>query len=395
MIGGWVFRCHWTNDRKPQRLGNRFLEKANEGNFMKHLFRVLFAAGIMVTLFVTTSRVMAAGCSYSTTAREVICSDQEDLNGVNLETAGSTRFIVEPAPPDDTLFARRWYGRLADNANVYPSPTRTAVPLRNVGDGYLFATLLRQLNNDAGETWYEINPGEFVNEEDIQLAQVSDFQGVETTSQPERPFDWVVQKVRPSSVPDGAPDPAFDKLPRYTFVEVYNSIQGKDDWIWYDIGDGRWVKQTHFSIVDVDPRPKEIGKNEFWVEVDLFEQTFAAYEGDRLVYATLISSGLNRWPTNEGLFQVWDRFREYKMSGAEGNVDYYFLEDVPYIMYFDDLNGIALHGTYWHDRFGFKHSHGCVNMPIKDAEWTFNWSAEAPNDLWVWVHTSDPAENLE
>ena len=133
----------------------------------------------------------------------------------------------------------------------------------------------------------------------------------------------------------------------------------------------------------------------FWTEVDLYEQTFAAYEGDQMVYATLISSGLNRWPTREGLFQVWDRWYERKMSGAEGQVDYYYLEDIPYIMYFDELMGIGLHGTYWHDRFGYKHSHGCVNMPIKDAEWTFNWSAEAPNDLWVWVHTSDPMTHLE
>ena len=57
-------------------------------------------------------------------------------------------------------------------------------------------------------------------------------------------------------------------------------------------------------------------------------------------------------------------------------------------MFFD--NDIALHGAFWHDRFGYKHSHGCVNMPPRDAEWVFNWSAGAPNDLWVWVHTSDP-----
>jgi lipoprotein-anchoring transpeptidase ErfK/SrfK len=83
------------------------------------------------------------------------------------------------------------------------------------------------------------------------------------------------------------------------------------------------------------------------------------------------------------------------MSGAEGQVDYYYLEDIPYIMYFDQLNAIGLHGTYWHDRFGYKHSHGCVNMTILDAEWTFKWSENAPNDLWVWVHTSDPATHLE
>ena len=361
---------------------------------MKQLLRVLFAVGSIVTVFAATSRVMAAECHFSSAVEEATCSDQEILNVSLLDPTSFTQFIA-PDLPDSTLFGRRWYGRLADNANVYSSPIRASAPLRNVGDGYLYATILRQLQNDAGETWYEINPGEYVFEDDIQVAQVSDFQGVETTRQPKRPFGWVVQEVSPSKVPDGEPNPNFEELPRFTFVEIYDVVLGEDDWLWYDIGDGRWAKQTYFSIVNVDPRPEAVGVDEFWVEVDLFEQTFAAYEGDRLVYATLISSGLNRWPTNEGLFQVWDRFKEYKMSGAEGKADYYYLEDIPYIMYFDDLNGIALHGTYWHDRFGFKHSHGCVNMPIKDAEWTFNWSAEAPNDLWVWVHTSNPKTHLQ
>jgi lipoprotein-anchoring transpeptidase ErfK/SrfK len=109
-----------------------------------------------------------------------------------------------------------------------------------------------------------------------------------------------------------------------------------------------------------------------------------------LVYAGLVSSGLNRWPTYEGLFQVEERFLTNKMSGAEGKIDYYFVEDVPHTMYFDMKNEIALHGAYWHDRFGYKHSHGCVNMPPRDAEWIYNWSEEAPNKLWVYVHTSDP-----
>ncbi len=359
---------------------------------MNYLTLFLSIVGLSLALMNTTTQALAAECnSYP----EIIikCTNQSRKGESALTAAGAARFIT-PEQPENTLFGRRSYGRLADNANVYSSPTRAGAALRNVGDGYLFATIQRQLQNDAGETWYEINPGEYVYEDDIQVAQVSDFQGVETTGQPVRPFGWVVQEVRPSRVPDGEADLNLDKLPRFTFVEIYDVVQGEDDWLWYDIGDGRWARQTYFSIVDVDPRPEGVGKDEFWTEVDLFEQTFAAYEGDRLVYATLISSGLNRWPTNEGLFQVWDRFREHKMSGAEGKVDYYYLEDIPYIMYFDDHNGIALHGTYWHDRFGFKHSHGCVNMPIKDAEWTFNWSAEAPNDLWVWVHTSDPTTHL-
>jgi lipoprotein-anchoring transpeptidase ErfK/SrfK len=109
-----------------------------------------------------------------------------------------------------------------------------------------------------------------------------------------------------------------------------------------------------------------------------------------MVYAGLVSSGLNRWPTYEGLFQVFSRHLQIRMSGAEGQVDYYNIEDVPYTMYFDRTNEIALHGAYWHDRYGYKHSHGCVNMPPRDAEWIYYWSANAPSDLWVWVHTSNP-----
>jgi hypothetical protein len=185
-------------------------------------------------------------------------------------------------------------------------------------------------------------------------------------------------------------EPASDnvKLPRYTFFEVYDAVTADDGWIWYNIGGGRWMRQTYVSLIDTNPRPEGVGAEEYWVEIDLYEQSFAAYIGDRMVYAGLISSGLNRWPTHEGLFQVWDRHLKTKMSGAEGKIDYYFIEDVPHTMYFD--NDIALHGAFWHDRFGYKHSHGCVNMPPRDAEWIFNWSTGAPNDLWVWSHTSDP-----
>lgn len=345
--------------------------------------RLIPVVCILIVILATIGPVKAASCYLLDSFGEYACSSEPVPSQ-----------FVEPEPVADSLFGRRHYARLADNTNVYPQPTRAVAPKRNVGDGYIFVTVNQWFENEAGETWYEINYGEFVQEDDIQLAEPSDFEGVTVNWQPQRPFGWVVQDVTPSREPDGEPDPAFLELPRYTFVEIYDVVVGVDDWLWYNIGDGRWVKQTYFSLVDVSPRPEGVGPDEFWTEVDLYEQTFAAYEGDQMVYATLISSGLNRWPTREGLFQVFDRFYQNKMSGAEGKVDYYFIEDIPYIMYFDGLIGAALHGTFWHDRFGYKHSHGCVNMPIKDAEWTFNWSAGAPNDLWVWVHTSDPMDHL-
>ncbi len=351
--------------------------------------RIVFIATVLVVGFATAAPANAATCYFMEQIGEYVCASED--------TPEASSPFETPDEREDTLFGRRVYGRLADNANVYSQPTRASAIVRNVGDGYLFATVNRWSNNAAGETWYEINYGEYVHEDDIALVETSEFQGVEVTQQPERPFGWVVREITPSSEPDGEPNTLFAKLTRYDFVQIYNTVLGEDDWIWYDIGNGRWVKQTYFSIVDVSPRPEGVGENEYWTEVDLYEQTFAAYEGDRMVYATVISSGLNRFPTREGLFQVWERLDEYKMSGAEGREDYYFLEDIPSIMYFDKLIGAALHGTYWHDRYGYKQSHGCVNMTIKDAEWVYAWSApeNAPNDLWVWVHTSDPTDLLD
>jgi lipoprotein-anchoring transpeptidase ErfK/SrfK len=80
------------------------------------------------------------------------------------------------------------------------------------------------------------------------------------------------------------------------------------------------------------------------------------------------------------------RLQTDKMQGSyepDGS-DFYYLERVPWVMYFD--KGRALHGEYWHDRLGFKRSHGCVNLAPLDARWLFNW---APKDTAVWVY--DPS----
>ncbi len=300
----------------------------------------------------------------------------------------SNTFVV-PEIPANSFLDRTRYGRLTKDTYVYNAPGGSVV--RHEPYGYLTVTVngWETLN---GERWYMISHGEYIREANLIDEQMSTFRGVELLRQPERPFGWIVARgnVIPSRAPYGEPDATLGILYRYDFVEIYDAVEDEEGWLWYDVGDGRWLRQTEMSLVDLSKRPAEVGENEYWTEVDLYEQTFAAYEGDRMVFATLISSGLNRWPTYEGLFQVFDRHVQTKMSGAEGQVDYYYVQDVPHTMYFDELTEIALHGAYWHDRFGFKHSHGCVNMPPYTSEWVFNWSAEADHDLWVWVHTSDP-----
>lgn len=350
---------------------------------MSRIFLVgaLLSAG---ALFLMTGRSVAAAASCYVLSAEV---------GYVCDTKPPPSMYIPPTPRYDSILPKMKFGRLADNVDVHTEPNINSPVVRNAGDGYLWFSIQDIANNNSeGRLWYMINPGEWVRGEDISLKDASEFTGFELRSQPKRPFGWMIVDYWYSDAPGTEPSPTAIKLPRYTPVEVYDAVVDDQGWIWYDIGFGRWMRQTYLSIVDVNPRPEEVGPDEYWVEVDLYEQNFAAYEGDRMVYAGLVSSGLNRWPTYEGLFQVWERHMMTDMSGAEGRVDYYVVEDVPHTMYFDF--DIALHGAYWHDRFGYKHSHGCVNMPPRDAEWIFFWSENAPNDLWVWVHTSDPMNHL-
>jgi LysM repeat protein len=104
-----------------------------------------------------------------------------------------------------------------------------------------------------------------------------------------------------------------------------------------------------------------------WIDVDLSEQRVTAYEGQTPVRTTLVSTGLPRTPTPEGQFRIWIKLRYDDMAGPG-----YYLEDVPYVMYF--YQGYGLHGVFWHGNFGHPMSHGCVNLPTPEAEWLFNWA---------------------
>jgi len=282
---------------------------------------------------------------------------------------------------------------------VYEHPLYEAMglgPSRSLGAGYVWVSLAdTQVISQGKQAWYKINENEYVRADQLDLFTPSTFQGVALSAQPQEIFGWMIFDTYASAEPGAVAGSGAPLLPRYTPITVFEAQQ-VGEWIWYRIDDTHWVEQRTVGLAIVSPRPEGVGPMDKWVEVNLYEQTLAAYEGDQMVYATLISSGLPQWATAQGLFQIWGKVDQAKMSGSEGYSDYYFLEDVPWTMYFE--RGFALHGAYWHDRFGRQHSHGCVNMPPRDAKWLFDWvtpttgpynwtlaTAENPG-TWVWVH---------
>jgi hypothetical protein len=215
---------------------------------------------------------------------------------------------------------------------------------------------------------------------------VSNFGGVTfEAGMPATSFGWVLLDTRPSKTPGARPVSGTPDMKRYTLVNIFAAVD-VDGWLWYLVGPDQWIIQTRLAKVNPVQRPTEIPAERKWVAVDLYEQTLIAYEGDKAMFATLISSGLPQWSTLEGIFKIWDRHALIKMSGAENQPDFYYLPEVPYVMYFNDSEQ-ALHGAYWHDGFGFRRSHGCVNMSITDSEWVFSWSKDQP-DATVYVYHS-------
>jgi hypothetical protein len=116
---------------------------------------------------------------------------------------------------------------------------------------------------------------------------------------------------------------------------------------------------------------------ELWdrrIEVDLSQQQLYAYEGDLLVYQAPVATGKNGFTTPTGTFAIYHKTREQTMRGsADGET--WNVPRVPWVQYI--VGGVAIHGTYWHDRFGtgVRMSHGCINVGMDDAEWLYQWAS--------------------
>ena len=152
--------------------------------------------------------------------------------------------------------------------------------------------------------------------------------------------------------------------------------------------DAGWLPATALQRPEVPDNPSDLRGEERWVDVDRAHQTLVAFEGTRPVFATLVSTGRPGNPTAPGEHRVWVKLATTDMSNVD-NVDLYSatslytVSRVPWVMFFH--NDQALHGAFWHDRFGAAHSHGCVNLAPRDAAWIYSWAPPAAPPGWTAV----------
>jgi len=171
-----------------------------------------------------------------------------------------------------------------------------------------------------------------------------------------------------------------------------------------------WEKRAVFNDQEIDPPllaqkepgPKVLGESNQAkrIEVDLTNQRIYAYEGDRQVFNFLISSG--KWgKTPTGYFNIWIKLRYTKMEGGSKALNtYYYLPNVPYVMYFYNSKipkwrGFGIHGTYWHSNFGHPMSHGCINMKTEEVAQLYYWAnPELKNKSSIYATDDNPGTQV-
>lgn len=237
-----------------------------------------------------------------------------------------------------------------------------------------------------GKKFYLISPGEWMRGGDVSGGvATSQFMGFQFSATPVRPFGWILQLNQARRGPSLNAEFADREFARWDVIQVYD-IQEADGITWYMVEPDVWIESKDAALVHpVSEAPAGVD-NGRWIEVNLFEQTMSVYENNQMIYATMLSTGVPGFWTRPGLFHITEKLETTPMSGTfeADRSDYYYLEDVPWTMYFDEAR--ALHGAYWHTKFGYEQSHGCVNLSPGDSRWLYDWASVGD-----WVYVWDPS----
>ena len=224
----------------------------------------------------------------------------------------------------------------------------------------------------------------------LRPIQGSEFHGVEIGKDAPLPFAlvrqpgtrYVVYQHAGNRLVEGAIAPYREAVPLTGRQQFFHGI------LHYETRDGLWLSDREASRLDPVRRvPGWAAKGERWIDVNITKQTLVLYEGTRPVYATLISSGeagledpKSTTATKRGIFRIHGKHVSTTMESDEVGEEFE-LRDVPYVQYFDD-DGHAIHGAYWHDKFGIPKSHGCINLAPEDARRVFYFTEPVVPDGW-------------
>ncbi len=300
-------------------------------------------------------------------------------------------------------------------AKVYAGPAKQGGRIGKVAQGQHLAWTTIIKTRDRCRAWLQIEPRGWMCAKDVEASDDApaltvvpraiktgtELVGIDLTvdAPPSWPFAWALERKpwrrRDQGKPPRPPRPTVVRaaadadaarvrtLEPRTAVAVLETRGG-----FVRIGTDEWVARRELRLATSHPRPDGVAADERWIDVDLEEQVLVSYLGDTPVYTTLVSSG-RRSGTPTGIYRIASKQATATMRDTAEGESRWNHKDVPFIMYFRAR--YALHGAYWHDRFGNEQSVGCVNLAPEDARWLSAWTLPAIPTGWLQVVADDDA----
>lgn len=263
-------------------------------------------------------------------------------------------------------------GRLANE------PSSPAVVVRYLHRGFYVAGA--GVETRSQRRFVRTVRGSYVREAELEERTGADFAGVVLTEPRTLPIAWAVRESQPMRRVVH-PDQSVHFRPNHDArtwsrqeILPWLRREREGDRVYHvietDGGEG-YLRSWFAAVAErIDP-PAGVRDDEPWVHVDVSEQTLVLYRGATPIYATLASTGLDGHDTPRGEFRIRRKFVSDTMAnlGPDAGDDSYRIDDVPWTQYFE--GSFALHGAFWHHRFGLQRSHGCVNLAPRDARYVF------------------------
>jgi hypothetical protein len=259
----------------------------------------------------------------------------------------------------------------------------------------------------AGRTWHRTTMGLVAPADSVGMVKPSDFKGVELTGEWALPVAFAMTSN--AAIYESKDKKSFkatkDHLKRQSAVRLLAPTAAGFEEVkqggltWLPTADGRWVRSMDVTKVETVAPPADLKPGEKWIDVSIKGQWLVAYEGDKPVFTTLVSTGRDgtnekgKFATVQGTFRVREKHVAATMDGDTSG-ELYSIEDVPYVQYFH--TSYAIHGAFWHADFGRVRSHGCVNMSPLDSKRMFFWTEPKIPDGWhaVWATDANPGTRV-
>lgn len=122
-----------------------------------------------------------------------------------------------------------------------------------------------------------------------------------------------------------------------------------------------------------DPLNVESQQKERYIHVSIATQTLEYKSGDYTVARFKISSGVAGHDTPTGTYAILKKIPVVNYIGK----GYSYPNTKWNLRFKPGVNGnFYIHGAFWHDDFGKKKSHGCVNVAYPQMERLYNFATE-------------------